>query len=221
MLSKRLENFWYYYKWHVLIGIGALLLIATLASNFIKAQHKPDYTVGLLTRESVSGALIDDLEAQLSTVLDDRNGDGTCEVEIMPYVLEHGSSEERSTDSYFNQSSSIVQFMGDYQTYRCMLYLCNDVAYFEELFDVFAYNDGSAPEEGNVDYEALGLAWGDSDVLSNLDLAPFRLNGETVDAELFMRNFKLLLRAPSPKDKFTEKDERYYADAYRAFSNLF
>ena len=69
------------------------------------------------------------------------------------------------------QMAMITKLIGDIQTGESMLFLTDDVAGFEAQYGLFAYNDGTAPEDyENADTTGMGVAWADCPALAALDL---------------------------------------------------
>lgn len=65
-MKKKLENFWYYYKYYVLIALGviAVLVWVYLPSN--RAEEKFDYCIGIVSPVYYDDEQIDALKEALS-----------------------------------------------------------------------------------------------------------------------------------------------------------
>ena len=50
---KRIENIWFYYKKHILIGLAAVLVLAYLGIQKLGTE-KPDYHIGIVRSESLT-----------------------------------------------------------------------------------------------------------------------------------------------------------------------
>lgn len=50
--KEKRENFWFYHKWHVIVGIVAALMVFSFVWE-IATQVHPDYTIGILTTTGV------------------------------------------------------------------------------------------------------------------------------------------------------------------------
>lgn len=84
--KSKWENFWFYYKWHVVIGAAAVILaVFTIVSMMNRTKY--DLTVTLVT----GGVLSEDLRSELSEGLaqyaEDLNGDGEVHLELRTYGL--------------------------------------------------------------------------------------------------------------------------------------
>jgi hypothetical protein len=80
-LRKKLDNFWYYYKFHTFAAIFILIVLTVLVYNFV-ARVEPDVTIMIVTQNTVATA--DDETAMgtyLGTLTKDVNNDGKKVVE--------------------------------------------------------------------------------------------------------------------------------------------
>ena len=98
------KNWWYYHKFHLLIGIIA----AALVGNFIYSiatKVEPDYTIALLTSYSMPQNGVTQLEECIAPYADDRNGDGKVVVQVSNYVFSQDTSDytNGTRRSYFKQ----------------------------------------------------------------------------------------------------------------------
>lgn len=215
--KEKRANFWYYYKWHFLIGAVALLLVGMFIFELV-SRVDPDYTFGLISSQSVPDTLLTTLDEQLATLVDDRNGDGKVVVSVQQYTLATGSEGE-AMDAY-TQMAGVTRLASDAQLGSSMLYLTDNVQGFQESQGLFAYNDDTVPAEGEaVDYTRMGLKWMDSPVLSALPLGEVTdYNGQTTDYQSYMQNFTLVKRVFTGTD-LERKDElvQYHADCNALF----
>lgn len=90
---KRLQNYWYYYKVHTIIGLLVAALLAILVSQCAHRQS-PDYTVVLYMRKELSEAMTDAMAAELEKFGIDRNGDGQVVVEIVNCSYDGDGSQD-------------------------------------------------------------------------------------------------------------------------------
>lgn len=80
--KKRVENFWYYHKYHLLIGLAVAAVIAVLAAQCASNQS-PDYTVILAMQKSVPDEVAEVMAREFEKYGEDRNGDGRVLVEMV------------------------------------------------------------------------------------------------------------------------------------------
>jgi len=84
---KKLENFWFYYKTHLLIGLAVLLIAGYLAIQ--KAgTPEPDYHIGLVQAVPCTEEQLLAWEARFAAAGEDRNGDGKVLVKIHTYFVD-------------------------------------------------------------------------------------------------------------------------------------
>ncbi len=106
---QKIENFWYYYKWWVVLGILVIAAIAVYA-QLVNENKKPadgDLTVisvfsHPLTAESY------DIDQRLTDVITDANGNGETKVVLNPYYIteKRASDEDRLSESQFENDLS-------------------------------------------------------------------------------------------------------------------
>lgn len=86
MLSK-LKNFWFYHKWHLLIGLAVLAVIGYLS---MQSAHtaEPDYHIGIVKAVPLSEEALSALEATFTAAGEDVNGDGVVLVQLHPYFVD-------------------------------------------------------------------------------------------------------------------------------------
>ncbi|MDD3228666.1 MAG: hypothetical protein PHE09_05540 [Oscillospiraceae bacterium] len=120
--KEKWQNFWYYHKWHVLIGIAVALFAAYFIHSAV-TQVNPDYQVGLITEKPVSNSVIQDMEYKLQLGAKDRNGDGKVVVQVNSYTLGTGNSDPQVTEA------NVTRLMGDLNLYSDMLFFCDDKGY--------------------------------------------------------------------------------------------
>lgn len=92
-LRQRLQNFWYYYKVHTMIGLLVAALLAVFAAQ-CGSRVTPDYTVVLYMRKELSEPMTDAMAAELQRFGADRNGDGRIVVEIVNCSYDAGARNE-------------------------------------------------------------------------------------------------------------------------------
>lgn len=97
---KKLENFWYYYKWHVIIGIVALFLIGYSVYDAV-TKIEPDITVDCIMDTGMNYEITDKLTLDLKNNggVNDNNGDGRIEVHMGHYQTGKDPSSATSQGS--------------------------------------------------------------------------------------------------------------------------
>jgi len=219
--KEKRENFWFYHKWHILGGLAAALLVGSIIWE-IATQVKPDYTIGLLTTRGLPTGVGEVLGEQLAPYFDDRNGDGKVVVTVMEYTI--ATAETADTVDPNMQMANVTKLMGDLDMGESMLFLTDNIEYFEEQYMLFAYNDGSVPEEGvKPDYSRMGVRWGDCPLLAGLPLgsATDFTGAEGVDYQMFLQDYRLVQRVVAgTRIEGDEESMEYHAGSSEMFRRL-
>ena len=92
---KRIENFWFYHKTHLLIGLAAVLVLAYLGIQKLGTE-KPDYHIGLVRAEALPEAELEALNAAFTAAGTDVNGDGQVLVQIHTYYADLADASENA-----------------------------------------------------------------------------------------------------------------------------
>ena len=103
---KKLENFWYYHKWHVIIGIVALFLIGYTIHEVV-TKVNPDLTIDCIMDTGMDYEKIEILTNDLrdNGGITDNNGDGRIKVQIGHYQ----TGKDPSSASSQGSMSEVVQ----------------------------------------------------------------------------------------------------------------
>ena len=219
--KEKRENFWFYHKWHVIGGAVACVVVFSLIWEIV-SQVKPDYTIGLLSSNGVPAGIGEVLGEQLTPYFDDRNGDGKVVVRVMEYTVARGETLNGIDPNV--QMANTTKLMGDLDAGDSMLFLTDDLEYFEESYLLFAYNDGSVPEEDvQPDYSRMGVRWGDCPTLTALELGSAEdfAGVAGIDYQDFLQDFQLVQRFIDGTKLENNKDAAaYYAASVEKFGEL-
>lgn len=151
-IKKRLTAFWYYNKVYVCIGIViALIGIDMLVTS--RQIIKPDFSAALISLDSYSAEELDALENAIAARAPDVNGDGRIKVELRYYPVNVSGEEDLSYD-YIAVSKLEADLAGRVSG----LFLVSDPEGFQQNSHMFAYLDGSMPDEDAVDLENMVLS---------------------------------------------------------------
>lgn len=93
---KKIANFWYHYKWPVLITLAVIALVVWLGSQFF-TRNDPDVRLQLVTSANLDMNDIGVLEQELARYGTDADGDGAVEVDV-DYILLEGDGQRDSTN---------------------------------------------------------------------------------------------------------------------------
>lgn len=84
--KKKWDNFWYYYKYHVLIGAFVLFCVITFVKDML-GKVSYDYDVGFLGDYSITEEDKTKLEKWFTKNAKDLNNDGEVHVQINDYFI--------------------------------------------------------------------------------------------------------------------------------------
>lgn len=182
--KQRLENFWFYYRWHVIGGAAALAMVALFVRDIVSQVH-PDYQLGILTDQYVSDQQREAWEGFLNTQIDDRNGDGKVASAVVVYTMPKLGDTPLDPNMHM---ANMTRLSADLQSCETMVFLSDSPADYQEQFQLFLYNDGALPGEDVPVREAdLGVAVSDCPPLAQ------------IAADTQMTNYRLLQRAVLPQ----------------------
>lgn len=86
-INTKLQNFWFYYKKHLLVALAVMSVLLYLGIQKAAAP-KADYHIGLVRAVQLTDAELQSLEAVLRTAGEDRNGDGQVLVALHTYYVD-------------------------------------------------------------------------------------------------------------------------------------
>ena len=167
---QRLENWFYYNKLWLLVGLVLLWIIGSMLWNVLGiGQVRPDYRIAYVGRLKLPDDCVDALERELATLAEDCNGDGTVTVVVTQYVTTSDNDLENQMYSYGSQ----ITILADITEGESHFFLLEDPVDFQLSFQVLANLDGSIPAED--DFEALNkvFRWADCPTLASLELGTY------------------------------------------------
>lgn len=214
------KNWWYYHKFHLLIGIIAVALVGNFIYS-IATKVDPDYTIALLTSYSMPENGLTQLEECITPYADDRNGDGKVVVRVSNYVF------SQDTSDYTQQEASLVRFIADANENQSIIYLhdedgFNALATSDNLEGFFQYNDGTAMPQGADDFENAMVSW--EEVKAFDEFVPQTTEGDLYDSDILQELYgRLRVSLRAAEGSSIEKDEKdleYYDDCLALFQRL-
>lgn len=119
--KKKLENFWYYYKFHVLIGAFLLICVIIFVRDMLN-KVTYDYTVAFLGDYTINDEDSKALQAWFEAHGEDLNGDGEVHVQIGDY----GASEDGDPNLF---AAMQTKFTVDMQEGTSMIYFLSSKQY--------------------------------------------------------------------------------------------
>ena len=166
---QKRANWWYYYKWYVLLGVVLLAVVLYLVARGLGfGQVMPDYQVAYVGSAALPEDTATALETALADLGRDCNGDGQVVVRLNQYVMGDGSGE----GAMYAYASS-TKLMADLDACDSYFFLLEDPAAFQENYQVLRRLDGNLPEETDRDYESCCLSWSGCPVLQALPLGAY------------------------------------------------
>lgn len=217
-------NFWYYYKWHIILSIlGAILVFSIVYS--IVSKVKPDYQVALMTQVAYPEAVCDQLADTFEQYAEDRNGDGQVVVQINNYQFIQGEAAENADPNVV--MAGVVKFTADAQMGDSMIYI-TDKASFDTVTEqgngFFVYLDDwtTPPDEGATDLDRVKIPWNDCAALASMELN-YETESMTQDELRSMLFDDLSISLRSIEYGSFEEDEdmvAYYADSKALLSRV-
>lgn len=215
--QKKWDNFWYYHKIHVVIIIAALAIIGYSVWTVVAAT-KPDYTVGMITRQSCPDAAVDAIQDEMEKYGRDLNGDGKVIVQINQYSSDSGTQSD-STDTQM-QMATQVKMESDISSGTSILFITDDASLQEQEKNgnhMFAYNDGSTPKDNAADYDKMRVPFQNCPKLKSLKAQVQLVSGSTqLDLP---KNLNLSLRAYYGTG-IEGKEKSYYDASKELFKKL-
>lgn len=118
----------------------------------------------------------------------------------------------------YAQMANDTKLIVDAQSGESMLFLTDNAAAYQTIYQMFAYNDGTdAPAAPPYDTAQLGKAWQDCPVLANLALGTWTdYAGASHDVQPLLENFVLVRRVKSTDAKQAD----YYSASMTLFEKL-
>lgn len=161
------RNWWYYHKWHVLIGIVLLAIACDLTISALGiGKTAPDCQIAYIGSSPLPEDTLSALEAALSPVCGDLNGDGKAQVTIVQYI----SSKETPEES----AATEIRLLGDLEDCESSLFLLEDPERFQRTYHVLCHLDGSLPEDTDNAAELCCLKWESCPSLTALELGAYQ-----------------------------------------------
>ncbi len=180
--KQKLANFWFYHKWHI---VACIVCIALAYSYFysVFTQEKPDYEIAMIG--SYTEEDTEKIRDAITSVAEDRNGDGQILVSINQYS---------SANMLSGQTPNVAKLITDLSSFQSIIYIMDerDVELQQtQNPSMFAYADGSMPPADATDYHHIGILWKDCPLLSSID---FTAKVIGVDGEVREENFQSMFQ---------------------------
>lgn len=132
--KKKWDNFWYYYKYHVLAGAFVLFCVIVFVKDMM-AKVDYDYCISVIGNYPVQEEDTQVLQDWFEAHAEDLNGDGEVHVQIADYYLPPEGEAGYDPQIY---AASQTKLMVDLQEGTSMIYFL-DKANYEKLQEMEAF----------------------------------------------------------------------------------
>lgn len=153
---KKIDNFWYYYKIHVLVAV----FIVFVAGVFIKdivTKVDYDYSVAFVTEEMMTDEEISSIQNVLEKEGKDLNEDGEVHIEVQNYTIPQGDSGDPQLVAAgqtkftvdIQEGTSMIFFLSPacYESYKDSGVLPVDESEYVTFSECTGYQEAGSPEE--------------------------------------------------------------------------
>lgn len=153
---KKIDNFWYYYKIHVLVVVF-ILFVASVFIKDIVTKVDYDYSVAFVTEEMMTNEEISSIQSMFEGEAEDLNGDGEIHVEVQNYTIPQGDSADPQLVAAgqtkltvdIQEGTSMIFFLspGCYESYKDSGVLPADESEYIKFSDCTGYEEAGSPKE--------------------------------------------------------------------------
>lgn len=147
-LKGRIENFFYYYKWHTIFTLLGIFLIVTTVIQ-VRSRIEYDTTITFFGNFGQEEATMKEFQDNMEQKLSDANGDG--EVHVLPYFLSIGGGVMTAQQD----SAAAVRLQGMIMSRETTVMILDQGA-------MAALAEGGALEDLTPYYQEYGLELTDS-----------------------------------------------------------
>lgn len=177
------KNWWYYYKWYVIIGVILLGVVINLIGNALGLFAKsPDLQIAYIGKAPLPKDTAVALQQTFTALAGDFNHDGEVIIQINQYVRD---SNVADADTAYYQYASEITLIGDISDCESYLFLMEDPLDFQRNFQLLALPDGSCPDEMDYSIDDKVIVWSDCPMLAEMNLGSYTETamGETTTGE--------------------------------------
>lgn len=129
LFVSKIQNFWFYYKKHLLIALAVLLAGGYLAWQNVR-RPEPDYHIGLVMTLPCSEAQLQTWESRFAEAGNDCNGDGQVLVKIHTYFVDLADD---SPNAGVTNAQTVSALDADLIGKVSGMYLLEDVDTFRQI----------------------------------------------------------------------------------------
>ena len=141
---KKLQNFWFYYKKHLLAGLAVLLVLGYLGIQKLSTVE-PDYHIGLVRSAALPEETLTEWEHRFASGGEDLNGDGQVLVQIHTYYVDLADDSENAGVS---NAETVQALDADLIGNMSGIFLLEDVDTFQRVTNGLLADPAVPFEEG-------------------------------------------------------------------------
>ena len=165
--EEKIQNWWYYHKWHVVIAVAVFFLVADLVGDILyERRNQPDYSVAYVGSTNLPDDTVEQLEEALAALGEDLNGNGKVQVALHQYIA-YGDAA-----NYSALYGAQVQLVADISNCDSFIFLLEDPWQFQTDYPILIHTDGTYPETEDPNDE-MYLAWAKCSALAELPLGDY------------------------------------------------
>ena len=168
---KNWKNWWYYYKWYVIIGVILLGIAVNMIGNALGFFTKsPDLQIAYIGKAPLPQDTAMSIQQAFTALAGDFNGDGEVIVQVNQYVR---NSNTTDVDTARYQYASEITLIGDISDCESYFFLMENPQDFQREFQLLALPDGSCPDEADYSVEDKIIVWSDCPILTDMELESY------------------------------------------------
>jgi hypothetical protein len=209
------DNFWYYHKWHVIIGAFLIFVVLFFVYD-MTSKVNPDYEIGLITETTYPSEMVDALQTEVAKYGEDRNGDGKVIVSVNNYVMQDDASGGMVDPNV--RMAGYVKVTNDLSNGTSMIFITDDKCFRnqQDELQMFTYLDGSKPAENAKDYDKMRVSLADCKRLADIEV-----NGTPVISREILKNLSISMRTIQDTQLEKQQDKTaYYAASKKLFDEI-
>ena len=169
--KEKWENFWFYYKKPIIIGIIVLIFVVLTFEPW-RTRENPDYKIYLASPYFWNDSNLDTLEDSLEFFGEDLNGDGEVCIQITGYMIDQSVTDLDATE---NLQTYMTKLIADISLVDGFIFLLDEpcanwLGYGETLFTSIEEPYAKLPWElgsSAIKLEDFAYNWHNTEVIRN------------------------------------------------------
>ena len=202
--QERVQNFWYYHKFKIIIGVVLVALVGFLVYSLSTVVH-PDYSILFLTPDYEVGSRFQEIETKLQKYGRDINEDGQVVVRVnyLPLSKDFDNNATLATEYSANFSRALAEF----QDGNCVIVIADEKVAKEQSLNTSLDNMMNLiPDNDKV--KPLGFYFKDTEFTKEI-------NGESLPDTVFIGIRKMIY-----EKRFTKKMQKNYDAGLEFIKNM-